>query len=241
MSPSQADALSAAANDKDRLARLILDSADDFAVFTTHLDGRIASWSTGAERVFGWTEAEATGEHGCMIFTPEDMAIDACGEEFRTAARLGRAEDERWHLRQDGSRFWASGLLMRFEDEDGRHIGFVKMVRDRTAHHEANEERDELYRYSREILESIADAFYAVDDQWRLTYVNHKAEEWWGRDRQELIGKVFWDEFPQAVGSIPYNAHLEAMEQRSAQRLEALSPIIGRWVEMDIHPTASGG
>lgn len=235
------NAISAATDDKDRLARLILDSADDFAVFTTDLEGIIASWSQGAERLLGWTEAEAVGQHCCMIFTPEDLAVDACAAEFRAASAAGRAEDERWHLRKNGERFFASGLLMRFEDEGGHHIGFLKIIRDRTAQYQADERRIEQHRYSEEILESIADAFYAVDDQWRFTYVNHKAEEWWGRDRQELIGKVYWDEFPQAVGSIPYDAHIRSMEERSVQRLEALSPILGRWVEMDIHPTASGG
>ena len=52
-----------------------------------------------------------------------------------------------------------------------------------------------------EILESINDAFYAVDAEWRFTYVNRKAEEWWGRDRNHLVGVNYWHEFPQAVGS----------------------------------------
>lgn len=241
MAHSSDDRPSIGSGNKDRLARLILDSAEDFAVFSTDLDGCITSWSPGAERLLGWTEAEALEQHSCMIFTPEDMAADACGEEFRTATEAGRAEDERWHLRKDGTRFWSSGLMMRFEDEEDRRIGFVKILRDTTAEHEAIEERLKLHRNSAEILESIADAFYAVDDQWRFTYVNRKAEKWWQRDRQELIGKVYWEEFPEALGGIPYEAHLQAMQERTVQRVEALSPILGRWVEMDIHPTASGG
>ena len=63
-----------------------------------------------------------------------------------------------------------------------------------------------------EILESISDAFYAVDRDWRFTYVNRKAEEWWGRARASLIGKAYWNEFPQAIGSAPYHALLQAAE-----------------------------
>jgi PAS domain S-box-containing protein len=92
-----------------------------------------------------------------------------------------------------------------------------------------------------EILESIADAFYAVDRDWRFTYVNRKAEEWWQRPREELIGKVYWDEFPVAVGSEAYDAHRVAMRERRTLRLETVSPILGHWVDVDIHPTASGG
>jgi PAS domain S-box-containing protein len=223
-----------------KIAKLVLDNAEDFAIFTTSLDNRITSWNVGAERLLGWGEAEIMGEDACLIFTPEDLAAGACDAELATARAQGRAEDERWHVRKDGSRFFASGLLMRFE-EDGRHVGYLKILRDRTERHRANEDRIALHRNSAEILESLSDAFYAVDAQWRFTYVNRRAEQWWSRDRGELIGKVYWDEFPQAVGSLPYHAHLGAMAERLPRRLEALSPVIGRWVEIDIHPTVSGG
>ena len=192
------------------IARLVLDNAEDFAIFTTGLDNRITSWNVGAERLLGWAEAEILGQDACVIFTPEDLAAGACDAEMATARAEGRAEDERWHVRKDGSRFFASGLLMRFE-EDGEHVGFLKILRDRTERHRANEDRLALHQHSAEILESLSDAFYAVDAQWRFTYVNRRAEQWWGRDRTELIGKVYWDEFPEAVGSIPYQAHLAAM------------------------------
>ncbi|HYI73111.1 MAG TPA: PAS domain S-box protein [Skermanella sp.] len=92
-----------------------------------------------------------------------------------------------------------------------------------------------------EILESINDAFYAVDGEWRFTYVNRKAEEWWGRDRNHLIGANYWEEFPQAVGSIAYEAHLTAMRERRQVHCETISPVLGHWVDIDIHPTATGG
>ena len=92
-----------------------------------------------------------------------------------------------------------------------------------------------------EILESIADAFYAVDRDWRFTYVNRRAEEWWKRSREDLVGKVYWNEFPMAVGSQAYEAHQTAMRERRTVRLETVSPILGHWVDVDIHPTAGGG
>ena len=123
----------------DRMAQLILENATDFAIFTTDLEGVITSWNPGAETLLGWSEAEAVGRHACMIFTPPDRAREACDAEMTKAREIGRAEDERWHLRKDGTRFWASGLMMRFEDEGtGEHIGYLKILRDRTEHHQAS-------------------------------------------------------------------------------------------------------
>jgi PAS domain S-box-containing protein len=93
---------------------------------------------------------------------------------------------------------------------------------------------------SAEILESISDAFYAVDAGYRFTYVNKVAETWWGRSRGSLIGKVFWDEFPSSVGSVSQQAHFTAMREREVVRLETLSSVINRWIDISIFPTESG-
>ncbi|AFZ67089.1 GAF domain-containing protein [Deinococcus peraridilitoris] len=90
------------------------------------------------------------------------------------------------------------------------------------------------------ILESISDAFYAVDHEWRFTYVNQEAERLWNRRREDLLGKVYWEEFPQAVGSEAYLAHLEAARERRVVRVETRSPILHVWEEVVIHPTPDG-
>jgi PAS domain S-box-containing protein len=124
----------------DRIARLVLDAATDFAIVSIDLNGKVTSWNPGAEQVLGWSEGEMIGRDACTFFTEEDQAAGTCGGEMAEAAREGRAEDERWHQRKDGTRFWASGLMMRFDDEDtGEHVGFVKILRDRTAQHLAEQ------------------------------------------------------------------------------------------------------
>jgi PAS domain S-box-containing protein len=105
-----------------------------------------------------------------------------------------------------------------------------------------DEERLRLaHERNAEILESISDAFYAVDRDWRFTYVNHKAEEWWKRPREELIGKVYRDEFPTVVDSEIHAAHQVAMRERRTVHIETVSPLLGHWIDVDIHPTAGGG
>ena len=92
-----------------------------------------------------------------------------------------------------------------------------------------------------EVLESISDAFYAVDAEFRFTYVNRKAEELWGRRRAELIGRHVWTEFPKAIGSESYHRHLSVMVERKPVRYETVSPLINRWVAVNIYPASGGG
>lgn len=114
------------------ILQLIFSSVKDFAVFAVDSDGGVISWNIGADRLFGFTEAEMIGQHSEIIFTPEDRAAGAPEHERSTATATGRSEDERWHVKKDGSRFWGSGVLMTMSSGSG----FVKVVRDRTVQHE---------------------------------------------------------------------------------------------------------
>ncbi len=119
---------------------MVLDSATDFAIISLDLDGNVTSWNPGAEQLLGWPENEIVGHNARIFFTEEDKAKDICALEMAIAAHEGRAEDERWHLKNDGGRLWASGLMMRFDDQDsGAHIGYIKILRDRTRQHEAEQ------------------------------------------------------------------------------------------------------
>jgi PAS domain S-box-containing protein len=125
------------------LGRLILDSAVDYAIVTLSAEGRVTSWNEGAERILGWTEAEITGRSAEVFFTPEDNAQARMRAEMRIAAETGRATDERYHMRRDGTRFYAQGLMMPLRLEDPARqgaaapTGFLKIFRDQTQRHEA--------------------------------------------------------------------------------------------------------
>ncbi|MDQ4134792.1 MAG: PAS domain S-box protein [Pseudomonadota bacterium] len=133
----------------------ILESATDFAIFTTDERGLVTFWNEGAWRLLGWREEEIVGRDTRIIFTPEDRAQGVPEQEMRTAAGAGRAEDERWHVRKDGSRFWSSGLAMPL-----RHgaRGFLKILRDRTDHLHA--ERNQTRRLDQ--LKALAEAARAI-------------------------------------------------------------------------------
>jgi PAS domain S-box-containing protein len=118
--------------DSSRAAVGLLAQAAAYAVISTDLQGQVTAWSEGARLLFGWHEGEALGQDGRMIFTPEDRRARTPEREMEEALARGRAEDERWHCRKDGSRFWASGLNMVVRDADGAAQGFLKVLRDRT-------------------------------------------------------------------------------------------------------------
>ena len=125
----------------------IVDSAIDSGIISFDADARVTSWSRGAERLFGWSADEMLGELADKLFTPEDREAGVPPREFAMAREAGRAADERWHQRKDGSRFYAHGALTPLKGTAAG--GFVKAVRDITPEHET---RNDLLA-SREKLE----------------------------------------------------------------------------------------
>jgi len=123
------------AESEERL-RLIISSLHDYAVFTTDTQGAVTSWNDGAQRIFGYPEEEILGKAAEILWTPEDRDKAAPAAEMAVAARRGWAEDARWHLRRDNSRFWASGTLNALHDAQGELRGFTKICRDLTAQKE---------------------------------------------------------------------------------------------------------
>ena len=119
----------------DERFRLLVEGTPDYAMFLMDIEGKITFWSRGAERVFGWSPAEAIGQSGSIIFTPEDKAKGAVEQEFETAVRDGSASDRRWHLRKDQRRLWVDGVLRRLDHDDGRLRGFAKVARDASDQH----------------------------------------------------------------------------------------------------------
>jgi PAS domain S-box-containing protein len=149
----------------ERLFREAIENVRDYAIFTMDRTGEITSWNTGAERLFGYAPDEILGRHGSVIFTPEDVASRAPERELSTAATAGRAEDERWHLRKDGSRFWASGVVTAVRDDAGTLLGFVKVARDETERKRA----EDALRRSEERLALAQEAGNIGTFDWDIT------------------------------------------------------------------------
>jgi two-component system, chemotaxis family, CheB/CheR fusion protein len=146
-------ALDASRESEERL-RLVIENAREYAIFALGLDRRITSWNSGAQRLLGYSENEIIGKLGDIIFTPEDRAAGAPEHEAEVAFAEGRAADERWHVRKDGSRFWGSGAMMAMHDPSNQTIGLLKIFRDETAAREINEA---LARSEAELTRALKD------------------------------------------------------------------------------------
>lgn len=120
-----------------------VEAVEDYAIILLDADGNIASWNTGAERLLKHAEEEVLGRPSSIIYTEEDVANGIPELELNTALEKGRAQDERWHVRKDGSRFWGFGILSVLKAEDGAPRGYVKAFRDLT---ERKRLEDELKR-----------------------------------------------------------------------------------------------
>jgi PAS domain S-box-containing protein len=144
------------------LFHLMIESVKDYAIFMTDRDGVVVSWNPGVARLIGYEEGEFIGRPVSMIFTPEDVEQGAHQKEMRTAAAAGRAEDERWHVRKDGTRFWASGLIMPLRGESGGVRGYVKVMRDVTERRLAQEQLREVERRAVENYAQLLDKVASI-------------------------------------------------------------------------------
>ncbi|HEY0008171.1 MAG TPA: PAS domain S-box protein, partial [Tepidisphaeraceae bacterium] len=184
----------AALRNSEEEYRLIVHGVKDHAIFAIDLDGRIATWNPGAERVLGYSQAEAVGQPAAMIFTPEDRAAAAPEAERSEAVRTGRGIDERWHVRKDGSQFWASGSLAAVYDDNGKPRAFVKVMRDMTEQKQAAEaQRLSEERLRRAIgIETVGVIFFKADGS--ITEANDAFLRMSGYTRDDLaVGSVRWD------------------------------------------------
>ncbi|MGH1590139.1 PAS domain-containing sensor histidine kinase [Methylobacterium phyllosphaerae] len=144
----------------------ILESATDYAFIAMCEHRRITGWSPGAETLMGWTEDEILGQPADLIFIPEDRAAGTPDAEEQNARAKGRARDERWHLRKNGSRFWAVGELIQLRTEPG---GFVKIFRDQTERMQGEERLRESEDHLKHTVELNPQVPWTCDPHGNIT------------------------------------------------------------------------
>jgi PAS domain S-box-containing protein len=187
------------APDQNDLSRLLVESVRDYAIFALDPDGYILSWNAGAQRIKGYSAAEAVGQH-FSIFYPRELVAGGFPEfELRTAANTGRFEDEGWRIRKDGSRFWANVVITALRNEQGELTGFAKVTRDLTERREAEEALRESEERFRLIIEGVRDyAIFMLDLSGNVATWNSGAERLQGYRAKEIIGSHFSKFYPAA-------------------------------------------
>jgi len=119
-----------ALRESEQRFRLLVDAVKDYAIFMLDTQGRVHSWNAGAARIKGYESFEIIGKHFSSFYPQEDIQAGKPQRMLETAVREGRAEDEGWRLRKDGSKFWANVIITALRDPSGHLIGFAKVTRD---------------------------------------------------------------------------------------------------------------
>jgi len=220
---------------EDRFRTLVA-GIRDYAIFMMDPQGRITTWNPGAERLTGYTESEALGQHFSRFFPEEEVAAGRPAEILREVAEKGRLEDEAWRVRKDGTRFLANGIFTAFHDARGVLQGFAKITRDVTEQratqaalqnlaetleekvqaqvHELRESEARLQGFFRHSPAAIA--FKGLD--LRFLLLNPRMEAALGRPAREIVGRTNAEVFPPGTAE-----HIEALDRevlRSRQDLQ---------------------
>lgn len=169
----------------DTFFQQIVDSLEEYAVFTTDTAGYISSWNSGATRILGYQEKEIIGKNSAILFTPEDRKKGEPEKELKTAERNGKANDMRWHVRRGNKLFWASGRVFPLYDSEGNLRGFTKIMRDLTDR-KKNEETEKRFQ---SIIENSSDGVRMIDEKGNIIYASPSTERILGYTRDEYINQ----------------------------------------------------
>lgn len=184
--------------------RLLVESVVDYAIFMLDLDGHVATWNIGAERIKGYRADEIIGAHFSRFFTEEDLTAGKPKRELELAQEQGRYEDESWRVRKDGSRFWANVILTALRDESGNLRGFGKVTRDLTARRAAEEQLRQADGRFHQLVDAVVDyAIFMLDPTGHVATWNSGASRVKGYGAEEIIGQhfsVFYTPEDRAVG-----------------------------------------
>lgn len=188
---------------------LLVEGVAEYAIFTLDRANRIVTWNRGAQRLFGYAAVEALGQAGSLIFTTEERRAGAPEQEIATALHTGKAADERWHVRKDGLRFWASSVLTPLLAADGTLHGFAKILRDNTERLHAEAVLREREAQFHQVWEITSDALALSDGAGIVVAANPAYLRLFGYPPEQVIGQGFALIFPeeqQAAALAQYQA-----------------------------------
>jgi PAS domain S-box-containing protein len=221
----------------------LLDVVED-AVVGTDAELRLTVWNRGAERLYGYAADEVLGRDAREVATYEGDVSRL--EVDRELVEGGRTRSEITAHRKDGTPVEVELIALAVRDERGAITGYIGTHRDIGERKRAEEALRKAQRRSAAILESMSDEFFALDRDWRYTYVNERAlaetRRAAGRDvpAGELLGMSVWELMPHHVGTAAERELRRAMRERTVVELEVYSEPTGRWVEVRVYPTEDG-
>ncbi|HEU0014717.1 MAG TPA: PAS domain-containing sensor histidine kinase [Longimicrobium sp.] len=230
---------------RDELYRLLVENVTDYAIILVSADGRVATWTEGAGRMFGYAEEQAVGQPVSIFYPPQDAEGGAPERDLRLAATQGRCETVAWRVRSDGTRLWATVVLTAIQDARGRLIGFGQITRDLTERKEVADRYEESRQRYRSLFDHNPDAILSFDLDGTLRSINPAAETLTGYEAEDLRSSAFWtlvapeereamrDRFHAAAAGTPQQAET-AVVHRVGRRVEVRVTLVPIVVQGDI-------
>lgn len=180
-----------------------------------------------------------TMEQILAAYTPEHRAC--VRNALERCIRLGTPFDlEAEKVSVTGRRHWVRFIGEAVSDTAGRIVRIQGALQDITERKQAALQTQKLAERLSNTLECLTDGFFTVDSDWRLTYINREAERLWGRQRDTMLGRVLWEVYPEAAGTVFEDAYRRAMDGETGIRLEAFYAPWQRWYGVDCHPVDDG-
>jgi PAS domain S-box-containing protein len=138
----------------------LVQSVKEFAIFMLDADGMILTWSAGAERIKQYRADEVIGRNYRMLYTPDDQAAGRPEKNLRDVLKYGQTEDIGWRMKKDGTWFWADAVLTTVLDDDGKVLGFAKVIRDLSEINMAEQQARDIEATQR--MDRLKDQFLAL-------------------------------------------------------------------------------
>jgi len=198
---------------------------------TTFANGRLLE-------MLGYTMEEMLGR-SLFDFIDEESRVQAKAYVQRRRQGIHERYDFKF-CRKDGSVLWAIVSATPILDAEGQFVGVLRMITDITPRKQAEQALQESHQQFVHILERITDAFFALDHQWKFTYINSEAARVLQRNQKELIGASFWDVFSEAVDSPVEQQYRQAITEQIPRTFEAFYQQWDSWVEVRAYPCAEG-
>ncbi|HCY36517.1 MAG TPA: hypothetical protein DHV24_05195, partial [Candidatus Margulisbacteria bacterium] len=208
-------------------------ATDSFLIFD--LDGNIVEVNPQACKMLGYSHEELIKLHGKDIVYSSDYHL--FDKFIIDTVNYSGFNCEATDIRKDGTLIYVDVKGCLFDYKGKKHI--LAVVRDITEYKKFEEELIKANQQNTDILESITDAFFALDNQWKIIYINKTALRF-NKKTKECIGRSYWDVFPSVVGTIFHTNYKKVMTEKVALHFEAEGIYVKRWVEVHVYPYRDG-
>jgi PAS domain S-box-containing protein len=199
----------------DNLLKMI-DEVEDYAIILLDADGHIQIWNAGAKRIKKYTEDEIIGKHFSVFYTDSDKKNNKPEWLLETAKKEGKASEEGWRVRKDGSLFWGNVVVNAIHDETNNVVGFGKLIRDLTESKKAQLTRElelknralekQSYIISTLVTDHASSMLAYWDKDQICRFANDAYKDWFGKAQEEMIDKITMKELlgPLYETTLPY-------------------------------------